>query len=65
MAEIATEKAGIIKPGAQAILAGQPVEAAQVLLQRCADVGALVHREGIEFGVLDRAAWLSAASCSG
>jgi dihydrofolate synthase / folylpolyglutamate synthase len=54
VAEIATEKAGIIKPGAQAILAGQPVEAAQVLLQRCADVGALVHREGIEFGVLDR-----------
>ncbi len=54
VAEIAGEKAGIIKPGAQAILAGQPVEAAQVLLQRCADVGALVHREGIEFGVLDR-----------
>ena len=54
VAEIATEKAGIIKPGAQAILAGQPVEAAQVLLERCADVGALVHREGIEFGVLDR-----------
>ncbi len=52
--EIATEKAGIIKPGAQAILAGQPVEAAQVLLQRCADVGALVQREGIEFGVIDR-----------
>jgi dihydrofolate synthase / folylpolyglutamate synthase len=54
VAEIAGEKAGIIKPGAQAILAGQPVEAAQVLLQRCSEVGALVHREGIEFGVLDR-----------
>ncbi len=54
IAEIAAEKAGIIKPGAQAILAGQPVEAAQVLLQRCTEVGALVHREGIEFGVLDR-----------
>ena len=52
--EIATEKAGIIKPGAQAILAGQSPEAAQVLLQRCADVGALPHREGIEFGVIDR-----------
>jgi dihydrofolate synthase/folylpolyglutamate synthase len=25
-----------------------------VLLQRCADVGALPHREGIEFGVIDR-----------
>jgi dihydrofolate synthase/folylpolyglutamate synthase len=51
---IAAEKAGIIKPGAQAILAGQPLEAAQVLLQRCAEVGALVQREGIEFGVLQR-----------
>ena len=37
-----------------AILAGSRVEAAQVLLQRCAEVGALVQREGIEFGVLDR-----------
>lgn len=54
VAEIATEKAGIIKPGAQAILAGQPVEAAQVLLARCVEVGALVQREGLEFGVLDR-----------
>ena len=52
--EIATEKAGIIKPGAQAILAGQSPEAARVLLQRCADVGALAQREGLEFGVLDR-----------
>ena len=52
--EIATEKAGIIKPGTQAILAGQPVEAAQVLLARCAEVGALVQREGLEFGVLER-----------
>lgn len=54
VAEIATEKAGIIKPGAQAILAGQPIEAAQVLLARCVEVGALVQREGLEFGVLDR-----------
>ncbi len=54
VAEIATEKAGIIKPGAQAILAGQQVGAAQVLLERCAEVGALVQREGLEFGVLDR-----------
>lgn len=53
--EIATEKAGIIKPGAHAILAGQHLEAAQVLLERCADVGALAHREGIDFGLIDRA----------
>lgn len=54
IAEIATEKAGIIKPGAHAILAGQPVEAAQVLLERCAEVGALPQREGLDFGLLDR-----------
>ncbi|HVK35521.1 MAG TPA: dihydrofolate synthase, partial [Microlunatus sp.] len=49
-----TEKAGIIKPGALAVLAGQSAEAAHVLLERSAEVGALVQREGIEFGVLDR-----------
>jgi dihydrofolate synthase/folylpolyglutamate synthase len=54
IAEIAAEKAGIIKPGAQAILAGQSPEAAQVLLERCAEVGALAQREGLDFGVLDR-----------
>jgi len=52
--EIAGEKAGIIKPGAHAILAGQSLEAAQVLLERCAEVGALPHREGIDFGLIDR-----------
>jgi dihydrofolate synthase/folylpolyglutamate synthase len=54
VAEIAGEKAGIIKPGAHAILAGQPVEAAEVLLARCAEVGALVHLEGVDFGLIDR-----------
>src|SRR5215207_1057346 len=54
LAEIAREKAGIIKPGAHAILAGQGVEAAQVLLARCAEVGALPQREGVDFGVIDR-----------
>ncbi|HET9872937.1 MAG TPA: folylpolyglutamate synthase/dihydrofolate synthase family protein [Propionibacteriaceae bacterium] len=54
VAAIAAEKAGIIKPGAQAILAGQSREAAEVLLARCAEVGALPHREGIDFGLLDR-----------
>jgi folylpolyglutamate synthase/dihydropteroate synthase len=53
--EIATEKSGIIKPGATAIIAQQPfVEAAEVLLQRSAQVGATVAREGFEFGVLAR-----------
>ncbi|MDO5499879.1 MAG: cyanophycin synthetase, partial [Propionibacteriaceae bacterium] len=52
--EIAQEKAGIIKPGAHAILAGQPLAAATVLLQHCAEAGALVQREGVDFGLLDR-----------
>src|ERR1700678_2599829 len=50
--EIAGEKAGIIKPGAVAVLAQQPVAAAEVLLRRGAEVGATVAREGVEFGVL-------------
>src|SRR6185437_9645804 len=50
---IASEKAGIIKPGAVAILAQQPqVAAAEVVLEHAAAVGATVAREGIEFGVL-------------
>jgi len=52
--EIATEKAGIIKPGAVAVIAQQPVAAAEILLQRAALVGATVAREGFEFGVLTR-----------
>jgi dihydrofolate synthase/folylpolyglutamate synthase len=52
--DIAWEKAGIIKPGAVAVLGQQPLEAAQVLLRHAAEVGATVAREGIEFGVMDR-----------
>jgi dihydrofolate synthase / folylpolyglutamate synthase len=52
--DIAWEKAGIIKPGAVAVLGQQTVEAAQVLLRHASDVGATVAREGIEFGVMDR-----------
>ena len=54
MAEIATDKAGIIKPGAIAVLAQQPPAAAEVLLRRAAEVGATVAREGLEFGVISR-----------
>ena len=50
--EIAGEKAGIIKPGAVAVLAQQPLPAAEVLVRRAAEVGATVAREGVEFGVL-------------
>lgn len=51
---IAAEKAGIIKPGAVAVLAAQDREVAQVLLERAAEVGAQVAREGAEFGVRER-----------
>ncbi|MGZ6793981.1 MAG: bifunctional folylpolyglutamate synthase/dihydrofolate synthase, partial [Mycobacteriales bacterium] len=54
IAEVATEKAGIIHEGATVVLAAQPPEAAEVLLRRCAEVGATVAREGLEFGVVDR-----------
>jgi dihydrofolate synthase/folylpolyglutamate synthase len=52
--EIAAEKAGIIKPGAVAVLAQQPLAAAEVLLRYVVAVGATVAREGVEFGVLSR-----------
>jgi dihydrofolate synthase / folylpolyglutamate synthase len=52
--QIATEKAGIVKPGSVAVLAAQPPAAADVLLRRVADVGATVAREGSEFGVARR-----------
>ncbi len=52
--EIAAEKAGIIKPGAVAVLAQQPLGAAEVLLRHAVEVGAAVAREGVEFGVLSR-----------
>ena len=51
---IATEKAGIIKAGASAILAAQPEAAAAPLLRRAAAVQAQIAREGLEFGVLER-----------
>lgn len=53
---IALEKAGIIKPGAIAVLAHQPAEASEVLLRHATEVGATVAREGLEFGVTDRVA---------
>lgn len=52
--DIAVEKAGIIKPGAVAVLAQQEPEVAAVLLERAAEVGATVAREGVEFGVVSR-----------
>ena len=54
VATISAEKAGIIKPGAFAVLADQVAEAAGPLLARTVDVGARVAREGVEFGVVER-----------
>ena len=53
-AEIAGEKAGVIKQDATVILAQQPVDAAQVLLKKAVEVDATVAREGLEFGVVAR-----------
>ncbi|ANY09755.1 dihydrofolate synthase [Pseudonocardia sp. HH130630-07] len=51
---IAREKAGIIKPGSVAVLSAQDKDVAEVLIARCAEVGAQVAREGAEFGVRER-----------
>ncbi|QIX26073.1 bifunctional folylpolyglutamate synthase/dihydrofolate synthase [Nocardioides sp. JQ2195] len=51
---IAQEKSGIIKEGAQVILAQQSPEVAEVLLARAVEVGATIAREGLEFGVITR-----------
>lgn len=54
VAQVAAEKAGIVKPGALLVLAEQPPEAAAVLTGRAAEVGATVVRAGVDFGVLER-----------
>jgi dihydrofolate synthase/folylpolyglutamate synthase len=54
VAEIAREKVGIIKPGATVITAVQSDDVATILAERCADVGATLAREGIDFGVQTR-----------
>src|SRR4029078_543552 len=53
--EIAAEKAGIIKRGATAVLAQQPLAAAEVLLRHSVEVGATVARGGVEVGALRHA----------
>ena len=52
--DIATAKAGIIFPAATLICATQPTDAMQPILDRCAEVGATIAREGAEFGVQSR-----------
>ncbi|RAX17808.1 dihydrofolate synthase [Pseudarthrobacter sp. AG30] len=52
--DIAHEKAGIIKPGGYLISAAQPIDAAQVLLEKAKEVGVPFRFEGVEFGVESR-----------
>ncbi|MBO4208971.1 dihydrofolate synthase [Micromonospora echinofusca] len=52
--DIALAKAGIIHKGATVVAAAQDEEAARPILERCAEVGATIAREGAEFGVLRR-----------
>lgn len=54
LSDIGHAKAGIIHPGATVVTAAQPEEAARAVLERCAEVGATLAREGSEFGVLRR-----------
>ena len=54
LAEVATEKSGILRAGGTAILSSQTKEAAAVLLKRAAELEMTVAREGLEFGVADR-----------
>ena len=53
--QIATEKAGIIKPGSVAVVAAQQPAADAVLAARAVEMGARVLREGTDFGLIERA----------
>ena len=52
--DIALAKAGIVHSGSTLICALQPEEAMEPILERCAEVGATIAREGLEFGVVGR-----------
>jgi len=53
-AKIARTKAGIIKPGATAVISQQPADAATALAQRASEVGACLVREGVELELISR-----------
>jgi dihydrofolate synthase/folylpolyglutamate synthase len=54
LADIAAEKAGIIKPAASVVLAAQAPEALEVLASASAQMEAPTALEGVHFGVLER-----------
>jgi len=54
LADIAAEKAGIVKAGSTLVTARQPPVVEQVLLHRAREVGAGILREDVDFGVVSR-----------
>jgi len=50
---IATEKRGIIKPGAIAIIGEQEPEVMSLMIDQCDEVGASLQAQGIAFGVTE------------
>ncbi|GIF00256.1 bifunctional folylpolyglutamate synthase/dihydrofolate synthase [Paractinoplanes rishiriensis] len=52
--DIAWAKAGIIHKGATVVTSLQTEEAMRPILERCAEMGATLAREGSEFGVVER-----------
>ncbi len=54
LVEIAEEKAGIIKPGSVAVSAAQDLDVAEVIEERCAEVGATLLVEGTGYAVGER-----------
>ena len=59
LAAIAREKAGIFRAGVPAVVARQPEEAEQVLVEEAARVGAPLLREGVDFAVVEEAGALA------
>ena len=54
LAQIAREKAGIIKPGQVVVVMKQQEEVLDILLEQARSVDAIVRVEGIDFEVVDR-----------
>jgi dihydrofolate synthase/folylpolyglutamate synthase len=54
LVKIASEKSGIIKADSAAVLAGQSSDVSEVLLARCAAVGAVPVLQGVDFSIKDR-----------
>lgn len=52
--QVALEKVGIVKPGSRVVSAVQLPGVAEVLAQRCQEVGATLELEGVGFGVARR-----------